>query len=489
MTICDRLIYYNKVRLTMKSKVLMAVMLLCGGIASAQTDPVVMTVNGRPVTRSEFEYSYNKNNSETVVDKKSVDEYVDLFVNYKLKVLAAEEAGIDTTQAFKSEFLLYRNQQIRPSFITDADIEREARKIYEETRNRIDSMGGLVKPAHILLRLGQKATQEQQDAAKARIDSIYEAIKKGEDFAGMARKFSDDKMSGANGGKLSWIQKGQTLKEFEDVVFSMKKGELSKPFLSPVGYHVVLLEDKGNFFPYDTVHADILRFVDQRGIRERIITENIDAIAKASVPQVSSDDVLESKAAELEAKDPELKNLIREYHDGLLLYEISNKMVWEKASKDDVALAAYFKKNKKKYRWETPRFKGIAYHVKNESDIQAVKDAVKKVPFNEWADILRKAFNDSVIRIQVVKGIFKKGDNALVDKEIFETDTVVKPLKDYPLSAVYGKKLKSPKTYEDVRELVVADYQDALEKLWIAELRRKYPVVVDKEVLATVNKH
>lgn len=475
--------------LKMKSKILMAAMLLCGGVAHAQSDPVVMTVNGRPVTLSEFEYSYNKNNSETVVDKKSVEEYVDLFVNYKLKVIAAEEAGIDTTKAFKSEFLLYRDQQVRPSFISDDDIEREARRIYDETSDRINSMGGLVKPAHILMRLEQKATKERQDAAKARIDSIYDALKKGADFAELARKCSDDKRSGANGGTLSWVQKGQTLKEFEDVVFSMKKGELSKPFLSPVGYHVVLLEDKGNFFPYDSVRADILRFVEQRGLRERIITANIDSIAKSSMPQVSPEEVLERRAKEMEASDPELKNLIREYHDGLLLYEISNRTVWDKASKDNVALAAFFKKNKKKYRWEEPRFKGIAYQVKDEADVQAVKDAVKKLPFNEWADTLRKVFNDSVIRVKVVKGIFKKGDNVLVDGRVFGVDTVASPAKDYPISAVYGKKLKAPKSYEDVREQVVADYQDALEKKWVAELRKKYPVVVDKAVLATVNRH
>lgn len=475
--------------LKMKSKILMAAMLLCGGVAHAQSDPVVMTVNGRPVTLSEFEYSYNKNNSETVVDKKSVEEYVDLFVNYKLKVIAAEEAGIDTTKAFKSEFLLYRDQQVRPSFITDDDIEREARRIYDETSDRINSMGGLVKPAHILMRLEQKATKARQDAAKARIDSIYDALKNGADFAELARKCSDDKRSGANGGTLSWVQKGQTLKEFEDVVFSMKKGELSKPFLSPVGYHVVLLEDKGNFFPYDSVRADILRFVEQRGLRERIITANIDSIAKSSMPQVSPEEVLERRAKEMEANDPELKNLIREYHDGLLLYEISNRTVWDKASKDDVALAAFFKKNKKKYRWEDPRFKGIAYQVKDEADVQAVKDAVKKLPFNEWADTLRKVFNDSVIRVKVVKGIFKKGDNVLVDGRVFGVDTVASPAKDYPISAVYGKKLKAPKSYEDVREQVVADYQDALEKKWVAELRNKYPVVVDKAVLATVNRH
>ena len=95
-------------------------MLLSGGIAFAQNDdPTIMTINGQPVSRSEFEYSYNKNNSEGVIDKKSVDEYVDLFVNYKLKVLAAKEARIDTLSSFKKEFLQYRDQQIRPTMIKD----------------------------------------------------------------------------------------------------------------------------------------------------------------------------------------------------------------------------------------------------------------------------------------------------------------------------------------------------------------------------------
>ena len=68
----------------MRLKTLFA-MLVIGTVAFAQDDPVIMTINGQPVNRSEFEYSYNKNNSDGVIDKKTVDEYVDLFVNYKLK--------------------------------------------------------------------------------------------------------------------------------------------------------------------------------------------------------------------------------------------------------------------------------------------------------------------------------------------------------------------------------------------------------------------
>ena len=474
----------------MKFKSLLAAMLLVASSAGAQTaDPVVMTINGNPVLRSEFEYSYNKNNSETVVDKKSVADYVPLFVNYKLKVLAAEAAGIDTTSAFRKEFLSYRDQQVRPSFINDDDVEAEARKIYKETQTRIDSNGGLVRPSHILLMLKQNATQAEQDAAKLRADSIYTALVKGANFADLARRLSDDKGSASRGGDISWVQKGQTVKEFEDVVFSMKKGELSKPFLSPFGYHIVKLMDKQNFFPYDTLRADIRRFIDQRGLRDHIVSQKLDSLAKAAQPATTVQSLLDKRADEMAAKDPALRNLIREYHDGLLLYDISNRLVWDKAAKDEAGLAAFFKKNRKRYAWTEPRFKGIAYNCKNAADVEAVKRSIKKVDFDDWAETLRKQFNDSTLRIKVVKGIFKKGDNALVDREIFQVETTYTAPKGYEHTAVFGKKLKAPKTYDDVRELVVADYQEYLEKQWIADLRKQYPVVLNEEALATVNKH
>lgn len=473
----------------MKSKLLIGAMLLCGNIVFAQVDdPVIMKINGQPVSRSEFEYSFNKNNSEGVIDKKSVDEYVDLFVNYKLKVEAAKEARLDTLKSFLNEFAGYRDQQIRPAMITDADIEAEARRIYEETRSRIDGNGGMTKPAHILVMVKQKADEAQQKAAKERIDSIYNALQNGADFAELAKKCSDDKGTAANGGELQWIAKGMTLKEFEDAAWALEKGQMSKPVLSPAGWHIILLKDKGNFFDYDSQRADIVRYIEQRGLREKIIDNKLDSIGKAQ--NTTAEKVLEAKRLELEANDSDLRNLIKEYYDGLLLYEISNRTVWEKAAADEAGLVAYFKKNKKNYKWDAPRFKGIAYHVKDQADVKAVKDAVKGLPFDQWADKLRKTFNnDSILRIRVEKGIFKQGDNALVDREVFGVDTIAKGLKDYPIDAVYGQKLKAPKEMTDVKAQVLADYQDALEKEWVEGLRRKYAVEIDEEVLKTVNKH
>lgn len=466
--------------------------LLFGVAAFAQVnDPVIMTINGAPVLRSEFEYSYNKNNSEGVIDKKTVEEYVDLFVNYKLKVVAAIDAKFDTLTSFKNEFAQYRDQQVRPTIITDADVDAEALKIYENTKNSIGERG-LIRPAHIFLMLRQQASQADVDKAKVRIDSIYKALQGGADFEELAKTLSQDPGSARDGGLLPWIGPNQTLKEFEDQAYALNVGEMSKPFLSPAGYHIVLMKERKQLEPFEELRPNILKFIEQRNLRDRIVEQKLEDLVKSSGGLLTKEQVLERRADSLMAIDSDMKNLIREYHDGLLLYEISNRFVWELASKDEEGLAKFFKKNKKKYSWSEPRFKGMAYHVKVQEDVQAVKNCVKKLKFDDWAGALRNTFNsDSVIRIRVEKGLFKKGDNALIDREVFKVaDADVKPVKDYPIDATFGKLLKKgPEDYTDVRGIVTADYQDYLEKQWVEELRRQYPVVVNEEVLKTVNKH
>ena len=268
----------------------------------------------------------------------------------------------------------------------------------------------------------------------------------------------------------------------------MKPGEISRPVKSPFGWHIIRMDAKRNFFDYDSLRTDIIKFIEMRGLREKIINEKLDSLAKAQ--NTTPEAILDKKLVQLEAKDPNLTNLVREYHDGLLLFEISNRTIWGKASQDEQGLQKYFKKHKKNYKWAEPRFKGMAYHVKTEADVAAVRDAVKGLPFSQWADKLRSTFNnDSVIRIRVEKGIFKKGDNPLVDRNEFKADAKVTPMKDYPIDATYGKIIKAPEEMDDVRGQVTADYQNLLEEQWVKELRKKYPVVVNREVLATVNKH
>ena len=457
----------------------------------AQTDdPVVMTIAGENVPRSEFEYSYNKNNTDGVIDKKTVEEYVDLFVNYKLKVRAALDARIDTTTAYRKEFAQYRDQQVLPSFVTDDDMLAEAHQVYDQTVRNIGP-DGLVMAGHILIRIPQKATDAQQKDARRRIDSVYTALQAGADFEALAKQVSQDPGSAARGGMLGWFSRNQMVKEFEDAAFALQPGEISKPVQSPFGWHIIKMKERKQLEPFDVHKESILRFMEQRGARNAISERKIDAIVKASDGSITREQLMEEKTDSLASVDPALRYLIKEYHDGLLLYEISNRTIWDKAAKDDEALALYFKKNKKKYNWDEPRFKGIAYHVKQQSDVKAVAKCVKKLKFDEWNEALRKTFNnDSIIRIRVEKGVFKKGDNALVDREEFKVkDVKVDSVKGYPIDATYGKMLKKPQDYTDVRGLVVADLQDEMERLWVADLRKKYPVTINEEVLKTINKH
>lgn len=473
----------------MKSKLLLGAMLLCGTLSFAQNaDPVIMTINGTDVLRSEFEYSYNKNNTADVIDRKTIQEYVGMFINYKLKVEAAKEAGLDTMISFQKEFANYRDQQIKPALVTDQDLEAEAQKIYEQTRQRIDNNGGMVQVAHILIAMRQQATPEEERAAKVRVDSIYQALRNGADFGSLAKQLSQDPTTAQKGSDLPYIVKGQTLKEFEDQAWRLQDGELSQPFLSPAGWHIMLKKSHRNFFSYADQREHIMKYLDQQRIRDRIATVKLDTLAKQlnSTPA----QMLAKKQAEMEARDSSLKYLIKEYHDGLLLYEISNRHVWAKAQKDEHGLMQYFKKNKKKYKWEEPRFKGVAYRAREEKDIKAVRKLLKKTPFERWEEQLRTTFNtDSVLRIRAEKGIFKKGDNALVDHEVFKVHTLPKQIEGYPYSAVYGKKLKSPKVMDDVRPLVVTDYQEYLESQWVNDLRQKYTVTVNEDIVKTVNNH
>ncbi|MBO7046137.1 MAG: peptidylprolyl isomerase, partial [Prevotella sp.] len=125
----------------MKRIVFISAFFLNTVVMMAQSDPVIMTVNGVPVTRSEFEYSYNKNNSDGVIDKKTVDEYVDLFINYKLKVAAALDAKLDTMRSFKQEFAMYRDQQVYSNLVSDADVLERARESYKRSEEQVGTKG------------------------------------------------------------------------------------------------------------------------------------------------------------------------------------------------------------------------------------------------------------------------------------------------------------------------------------------------------------
>lgn len=468
----------------------LCVVLMVQGIKAQTEDPVIMTVNGTDVLRSEFEYSFNKNNTDMVVDKKTLDEYVELFVNYKLKVAAAKDAQLDTMASFKKEVADYRAQQAEEYLIDKDFMEAEARKTYEATARNIGPEG-MFKAAHILIRLNQQATPAEQTAAKIRIDSIYTALKDGADFAELAKKVSQDPGTAQEGGMLPWLSKGQLLKEFEEVALAMQPGEMSKPVLSPVGYHVILMSERKQFEPYEFHRESIYQYLEQRGVRAQAKRSMARKLAREMGGGITPTKALAIAEQELDTKYPEFGFLMKEFYEGSLLYEISTREVWEKAAQDEKGLEKYFKQNKKKYRYDEPVYSGLVVHCASEKMLEDIKKLVKKQPQKEWVMLIRRSYNcDSLIQVKMVRGPFKAGKNKYADFYAFKQGDRPEAVEGYPVTGIIGKlQKKAPDTYEDVRGPLTADYQSYLEKLWIQELRKKYTVVLYPEAIATVNKH
>ncbi|MCH5168308.1 MAG: peptidylprolyl isomerase [Prevotellaceae bacterium] len=468
------------------SLALMAVVLT----SAAQDDPVVMRIGNVPITRSEFEYNYNKNNSESVIDKKNIEEYAQLFVNYKLKVLAALDDHLDTLASYQKEFRTYRDQQIRSLLVPEGAKEAECRAYYDGMLARLDGKQ-LLQPAHILIRLAQDATEADHVKAKATIDSVYQALKDGADFAELAKKVSQDPGSAGRGGTLSWIGPNQVMKEFEDVAYSLELNEISEPFLMPIGYDIIKLVGKKDLETYEELHDMIMKYLDSQGIEQHIAQQVIDSIAGQEGEQKTIEQILDEKTEEFCAKDNELKYLVQEYHDGLLLFEECSRRIWEPAAKDTLALQAYFKKNKKQYAWDEPHYSGMVYYCKDAADVKPVQKLVKKLPQDQWMGAIRKTFNEDSIMVRVERRLFKKGDNSNVDRLVFKVkDAELKPVKGYPHVGVFGKVLKKgPAQWTDVSSQVVSDYQRLKEDEFVAELRKRYPFEIDEEILKTVNNH
>ena len=166
--------------------------------------------------------------------------------------------------------------------------------------------------------------------------------------------------------------------------------------------------------------------------------------------------LLDYEDSQLEKKYDDFRFLMQEYHDGILLFEVSNNEVWEKASKDTAGLANYFKNHKSVYVWEKPHFKGRVISCKNEATFKAAKKIVKSTQNDSIDKYLRTRLNDSIQYVKVEKGIYVQGENKAVDKFGFKVkNATYEPAKEYPFVFVFGKNLKkNPEDYTDVRGLV-----------------------------------
>lgn len=401
---------------------------------------------------------------------------------------------------------------------------------------------GEILVAHIMKMFPQDVTPEIKTQLKTQIDSIYIVLKNGADFAELAQSASDDKRSAVQGGEMAWFSSGRMIPEFADAAFAIKNvGDYSQPVETPYGYHIIKKLDARPVVSFEESKANLETRIKQdpdRSITSKHIfidklktlynySEDLDV--KNKLYNKNSNDTLDFthlilfkidnknytveqfqkflkekntgndpflshfndwveyeitalENAKLETKYPEFRYLIQEYHDGILLFNISEEKIWNFASQDTTGLEEYYNRNKNKYLWEE-RFKGMIVTCKNDSAREeADKFFAAEMPVSEITDLL----NTKEDLITINEGAWEKGANPVVDFYVWNGP---KPNNfNSELNFIRGDKIApEPKTLDEARGLYVSDYQKYLEDKWIKELRAKYKISVNKKLLKSIN--
>ena len=194
----------------------------------------VLDIAGERVSLDDFQHVYGKNNRDSVYSVEALDDYMELFINFKLKVREAEAMGMDTAEAFIKELAGYRSQLARP-YLVDGDLlDTMVEEAYERK-------GMEVRASHILVSVDDNATPADTLAAWNRIQGIRARVTSGEDFEAVARSKngSDDPSAASNGGDLGWFTAFQMVYPFECAAFNTREGEVCKVVRPRFGYHIL----------------------------------------------------------------------------------------------------------------------------------------------------------------------------------------------------------------------------------------------------------
>jgi peptidyl-prolyl cis-trans isomerase SurA len=223
----------------MKNLLIITSLAFFGLKINAQVDPVVLEINGKPVTKSEFLQIYLKNNNDPKYDKESIDEYLEMFKKFKLKVAEAEALGYDTIPKLKKELEGYKKQLANPYLIDSAENKSLVLQAYERIKTE-------VRASHILVKVEQNASPKDTLAAYNRILGLKARIEKGEDFASVAKmkNGSEDPSAVNNGGDLGFFTAFQMVYPFEEKAYTTPVGSISDPFRTRYGYHILKVTDK-----------------------------------------------------------------------------------------------------------------------------------------------------------------------------------------------------------------------------------------------------
>jgi peptidyl-prolyl cis-trans isomerase SurA len=222
----------------MKGKLILAFALLLTTQLFAQKDEVILEIDGKKVTKSEFLQVYLKNNNSPKYDQQSLDEYMELYKKFRLKVAEAEALGYDTIPKLKKELAGYRKQLAQPYLIDSTENVAMVNQAYERLKSEI-------RASHILIKLNETATPADTLAAWNKIMGLKKRIEAGEDFkmVAMSKNGSEDPSVSRNGGDLGYFTAFQMVYPFEEAAYTTPVGKVSNPVRTKFGYHILKVVD------------------------------------------------------------------------------------------------------------------------------------------------------------------------------------------------------------------------------------------------------
>lgn len=454
---------------------------------------VILVVDGEEVPTQEFLYLFNKNNLQQS-QPQTIEEYLQLFEIYRLKVAEAKRQGVDTTSSFRSEISQYRRELLEP-YVTDTTYFNH---LIDEALHR-DSI--LVESSHIMI---IRTHDEEKDKRNLEVlDSLRTEILNGNDFITLAKEYSQDKFSSEKGGYLGFSPAGTYPYGFETAVYETPEGEISEIVESHVGWHLVKsgarkmssefnrpvkprevikteLERKTSS-PFDTrYHA--IRKKTYENLQKRHPEINLNGMGEEEAFNV----LMEAEEKSQYEKNSDYRNLVDEYTNGSLLYVVSVENIWDRAANDTQGLKNFYDENKEKYTWESPHAKGILVQAINDSVVKEIKNAIQGMSADSIPLFIKKTFKKEAV---VDRFNVAQGTNAMIDNIMFGGETTTPKVKNFQSYFVLeGRLVETPENLEDVRSQVINDYQEKLEEDWIKYLRNTHKIEVNQKELNRIKK-
>ncbi len=423
---------------------------------------------------------------------------------------------------------------------------------------------GKIRVAHIMKNAPPGTGEKEVIRAETDINLIYDKLKAGASFSGLAKTYSDHKESAATGGQLNWFGAGEMISDFSEAAFALTDtGTYTKPFRTIYGWHIVkLLERKapGSFeesrsYLESKINRSYLNSLSRRSFTEKlkkeykftinktalnwfientdtliikglkkynrsvmpagniytfadrflttgefadylekrgsmIITSDSTIFINRSLDIWASDELTEYENSVLEKKYPDFRYLMNEFHDGILLFEISGKKVWNRISQDTAGLLKYYEDHKSNYLSQRS-LEAKLYTLKTKNGEKSLASAYKRYASYPDADMrLLEKFNTVSDTVLFIKdGTWTKGDDTDIDKLNWKPGAQSFMRNGFP-SIIFIKKVTEqlPLQFEKVQEAMMTGYQEYLDSEWIRQLKEKYSVKIDNAVLGEVKK-